>query len=371
MYSCFARTTKARSLLIRNNFYQKDVIVPIILFSIVMGMRYDVGTDYENYYEAYNGLSDENERFEIGYRSFVWLCHLLNLHYVFYFAIAAFLPVFFYYKAFEKQAYLYPLLTIFLFINNEYWNWMNVIRCSISISLFLYSVNYIAQHNYKKYYICSFIAILFHKSSVILLIIYPFFINNKDYLKSRYIQLVAFVIMFFLSAGFESIFLKYADLITMYQYALGGDDMSYHSYSVDNLYDEMSNTARSNTGLVKYFKYFVWLLIIYYSGRMKTFYSDFKFVIIYILFFIGAFINGVLPDGAISLARPFRFFGIFQTIMYAHFIYFLKKQKQDKICQLLYIGLLFAFFVIFYMNMMLSGSKAHLWYKFFFSNPRG
>ena len=89
------------------------------------------------------------------------------------------------------------------------------------------------------------------------------------------------------------------------------------------------------------------------------------------LFFMGSFINGVLPEGAISLARPFRFFSIFQTIIYAYFLYFLMRQRRDKICQILYIGLMLTFFVIFYMNMVLSGSKAHIWYQFFWSNPRG
>lgn len=379
MYTCFSRVPKVYSIYKRNFyhninksfFYRKEVVFPLVIFAIVMGMRYDVGTDYNNYFVAYIGLSDENDRFEIGYRSFVWLCHLFDFHYVVYFSIAAFFPIFFYYKAFERQVYLYPLLTIFLFVNNEYWNWMNVMRCSISICLFVYAVNFIASHDYKKYYLYSIIALLFHTSAVLLFFIYPLFRFDIDYLKNRYVQLAAFIFMFVLAAGFEALFFKYADIISFYQVFLGGDDMSYSSYSLDYLYDEMGNQARSNTGLVKHFKNIVWLLIIYYSTKMKTFYRTNKFVIIYTLFFLGSFINGVIPEGAISLARPFRFFGIFQTIIYAYFLYFLRKQKKDKLCQIIYIGLLVAFFVIFYMNMALSGSKAHIWYQFFWDNPRG
>lgn len=366
---CFLLKASKRRFEGGNLFFRKDIIIPIVLFAVVMGLRYDVGTDYMNYFDAYVGRSFENERFEVGYRALVWFCHALNFHYVFYFAIAAVIPVFLYYKTFERQNYLYPLLTLMLFLNGEYWNWMNVMRCSISICVFLYSITYVANRDFKKYYLLAFIALLFHKSSVIIFVIYPFFLKEVDYLKNRLLQLGLFVSMFFVARGFETLFLSYSHLITFYQEMLGGSEGSYGSYSLEMLYEEMGNEARSNTGLVKFFKYGLWLLMIYYSNQMKTFYNNYRFVILYTLFFAGSFIAGVLPEGAISLTRPFRFFYIFQTIMYVHLLYYLKCQYKKQIPRILYYGILFAFFVIFYMNMVLAGNKAHVWYQFFWANP--
>ena len=75
---CFLLKASKRRLEGGNLFFRKDIIIPIILFAVVMGLRYDVGTDYMNYFDAYVGRSFENERFEVGYRALVWFCHALN-----------------------------------------------------------------------------------------------------------------------------------------------------------------------------------------------------------------------------------------------------------------------------------------------------
>ncbi len=81
----------------------------------------------------------------------------------------------------------------------------------------------------------------------------------------------------------------------------------------------------------------------------------------------------MFPVGAIAITRPFRYFYIFQTIMYAYFLYYLYKTKlkntlQGSLNALMYYGLIIVFLGIFYLSQITSNEYASLWYQFFFDH---
>src|SRR5690606_15469533 len=114
---------------------------------------------------------------------------------------------------------------------------------------------------------------------------------------------------------------------------------------VENL--KQSFAEESGTGLAVYFKIGLHFVIIFYSTRLKAFYHSKWFVLVYFFFFLGLLTTYIFPEGAISLSRPFRYFYIFQPIMYAYFVYYLFRTRQKSGHFFLLIGLIMIFVGIF------------------------
>ncbi|PKR80298.1 hypothetical protein CW751_10630 [Brumimicrobium salinarum] len=89
------------------SFWKIYIILPLILFAIVFGMRYDVGVDHLDYLNAYKQRVDVSK----GEPLFDIITHFfqgLNLHYVYYFSFLAFIQVFLFFYAFKNEKYLFP-----------------------------------------------------------------------------------------------------------------------------------------------------------------------------------------------------------------------------------------------------------------------
>ena len=350
------------------SFWHIEIIFPLILFAVVFGMRYDVGVDHLNYLEGYinrdyigkqeylfNLLSD------IGWK--------FNLHFVVYFGIIAFIQVFFFFYAFKDERFLFPLLTFFIFTNGDILSWMNIIRHSLAICIWVFSIRYIEKKGFWTYSFWCVIAFLFHRSAIVLIIFYPILRNGRDYLRSVPFQLILMLSAFVFRALFAGMIMRFEPIIDAYINVIGGG--LYQSYDVDGLMDSFREPE--GTGLAYLFKILLNLVIIIFSKKIKTFYNSKRFNIIYFFFFLGLITTYMFPVGAIAITRPFRYFYIFQTIMYAYFLYYLYKTKlkntlQGSLNALMYYGLIIVFLGIFYMSQITSNEYASLWYQFFFDH---
>lgn len=343
------------------NSYQ--IFIPLILFSIVFGMRYDVGVDHLSYLEIYL-FQDLKEKYELLFTSITRFSLFLNLHYVIYFSILAFIQVYFFYLAFKKEIYLFPLLTLFLFTNGEFISWMNIIRHSIAMCIWIYSLNFIVDRKLWKYILFGVIAFLFHRSAIILFIFYPILVNGRDYFKSIPLQLILLASAFVIKELFFDIIVNLSSVIDFYISLLGAD-MYERSYNIDNLLESFKES--SGTGLAYIFRIVINVVIILYSLKLKKYYNSRWFNIIYFFFFIGLLTSYMFPIGAISFTRPFRYFYIFQSIMLAYFVYYLYRNKSLN-NRILMIITIVSFLGIFYLSQITSDENSHLWYQFFFQN---
>src|SRR5690606_27269859 len=102
------------------------------------------------------------------------------------------------------------------------------------------------------------------------------------------------------------------------------------------------------------------IIIILNSKKIKNYYNSKWFTILYFFFFIGLLTSYIFPTGAVALTRPFRYFYIFQTIMYAYFVYFLYKTKSHGYRSILFYGLIIAFIGIFTLSIITSNDNSHL-----------
>ena len=345
------------------SFNSFQILIPIFLFSIVFGMRYDVGVDHLAYLEAYIWNLDVTKN-EFLFQLITNLSNYFNLHYVLYFSILAFIQVFFFFYAFKKEIYLFPLLTLFIFTNGDIMFWMNGIRQALAMCIWIYSLNFIVDRKLWKYVLFGVIAFLFHRSAIILFVFYPILVNGRDYFKNIPLQLILLASAFIIKELFFDIIMNFSAAIDFYISLLGAD-MYERSYNIDNLLESFREST--GTGLAYIFRIVINVVIILYSLKLKKYYNSRWFNIIYFFFFIGLLTSYMFPSGAISFTRPFRYFYIFQSIMLAYFVYYLYRNKSLN-NRILMIITIVSFLGIFYLSQITSDENSHLWYQFFFQN---
>lgn len=342
------------------SFWNPIIIFTLLLFSVFFGMRYDVGTDHIAYLSAYIKNEDVSKG-EPLFNGITVLFQNLNIHFVFYFSFLAFIQVLFFFYAFKNEKYLFPFLILFLFTTGEVFGWMNIIRQSIAFCIWVFSLKYIYEKKLWKYIIWCLIAAFFHKSALILIVLYPILKNGKDLFSSVFVQILLIIIAFLIETILIDVIILFTPIIEFYISLLGNDKYAI-SYNVEQLIEIKSE--KSGSGMAYLAVIAVNFLIILYSQNLKEYFNSKRFNTIYTIYFFGLLTLYSIPNSFIVLTRPFRYFNSFHFIMLAFFCFYLFKSNNVNnknlgyIIVLLYLG-------IFYLNHITSNEDAHLWYQFY------
>ena len=295
--------------------YSKNCLFFILFFALVFGLRYDVGIDYFTYSDWYStGLGYTFEKNEFFFRLLTYICTKLNLHVVLYFGVIAAIQICFYLKYFKDREDILPYAILFFFLEGSYMFCMNILRQSMAVCIWLSGLRFITQHKPYKYFLLCTVAFLFHRSAILMFILYPILCRKKDYTKNVKLQLLLYVIAIIIGSVFTNYIGQIDNLITTYTSVMGGDEDLYSSYSMDRFIEE-SNKDSSGTGLALMFKIALWFLIIGISGKVKKFYNSVYYNMAYNLFFVGLLINRIIPPHISTLSRPFRYFYFFQSML--------------------------------------------------------
>ena len=189
-------------------FYRNLSLMVIILFC---GLRFFVGNDYYEYFRGFQSISKYNLSFleqrwepgiyvltqifkksQFGYFLFLFSCNVIT--YIFIFKVLV------YNKTLKWGVFFTFTLGLLIMANDQ-------VRQGVSLSIFLFSIKYIEQNNFKKYIQWIIIASLFHYSAIALI---PVFFLKKIKLNSLIFS--SLIIMTFLGYKF-GIFYKYILLL--------------------------------------------------------------------------------------------------------------------------------------------------------------
>jgi hypothetical protein len=229
----------------KNNFYKNYwsvVLLPIILYSFIEGLRYDRGVDYMLYLERYTSFSSSylDERAFFDWFNF----GMISIGIPFYIAFIIYSLVFisavlFFLKDYREVAHYSFLLLLpaTLFYSETF------ISQFFSISFVFIAIKYILRGYWIKFLIFATIAVLFHNSSAfIILIIILLLKYNKPF--NIYLTIPIYV---FFSLLFD---MKNISLITPYlgRINLGGDnhmqlyvenaDVWFSKEAVNSIYEQ-------------------------------------------------------------------------------------------------------------------------------------
>ncbi len=318
-------------------FYTWEVILSLILFSIVFGMRFGVGVDHLSYLNTY--MTGENvERYEWAFRQITLLFTNHKLHYTIYFSILAFIQVFFFFLAFKDERFLFPALTFILFTGGYFLAWMNGIRQDIAACIFIYSIKYISRKDIGRYILWCSLAILFHKSAVLLILFYPLFVSGKDYLKNSTLQF--FLLMIALSIYYSGF--KIEEYFGT-QIIFIADQLNYQGYLEEGFNHKAAETF---TGIGFILILVVDIIIIFFNSKLKEYFNSKRFIIIYNLYFLGI-ITRISFSGSLLLLRPFRYLSYFKLIIVSYLLYYLFKNAKNSYYQIFFLLIILIYIGIF------------------------
>ncbi len=319
--------------------------LPVLFFTLVFGLRYGVGVDYNNYvniYEDtvyYSSIVDilQNERYEAGFSILLFICHYFNFPVYILFSLIAFLQIFLIYKTFknERNILLYIYATMFLTAIGMT-SFMNIIRHMLAFCFFIYSLLYIRDNKLIKYWICCVLALAFHHSALLLFPLYFIWIRHKGLLHRPIIELCILLICVFIS-----FFAKWQSIIHFF------DDITILLGYQDYIEDAAEMFINSKFGITRIALLVINLIIILNSIKIKEYFKSDLLNILYDLFFVGTCL-GYLFMGSMLLRRAIIYFSETQFILIAYALcYLYETRKQDVVQKLKYITTIICLFITY------------------------
>ena len=163
---------------------QKINIICIALFILFFGFRGFVGDDWINYYPAFEELSFANladffysfdeSTFEPGFVLLMLLCKSTINNYHFLVLVCTLINCFLLFRFIFRNIKNTPLaLIVFLCMGGLIME-INLLRNSISILLFVNSLDYIQERKPLKFYMMNLLGLTFHVTSIIYFPLYFF-----------------------------------------------------------------------------------------------------------------------------------------------------------------------------------------------------
>ena len=311
--------------------------IPIILYTIVFGIRYGVGTDYFNYleaYEAWNITHAEDHSWEPGFVLLNSICSYFHCHATTLFSVIAFIQILLIYLTFkhDKDVLAYSMLMLIM-LGIGLWNFQNGLRQAIAFVFFLFSIKFIINKKIIYFLLSIILAINFHYSAIILIPIYFLYNKEKVYFNNQKMQYIILGISAVLSIlGIAQKLLGRFDsliLLLGYEKYLGSDFLS---------------TFASGWTPYTYALIVVYFIFAYHYPNVRNFYQkDRFFEILYDLFFIGTCLNFIFL-GNMMFGRILSYFTNLSFIIFGYYVnYFVHTYKYS------YTNLISFFYILFYL----------------------
>lgn len=172
------------------------IVAAISLYAIVFGLRYGVGMDYFGYldlYESYVRFGTVNqEGLEVGFLGLVKLTALFHSSVV-YFALIAFLNLFFMTIGLKDNLRIYQYLFFVFMLTGAWMSPANLARQCLAVGFWAFSVKFAVEKKLVIHYILVLLAISFHYSAVILIVFYPLIAYKQDWFKNVKIEVLLLV----------------------------------------------------------------------------------------------------------------------------------------------------------------------------------
>ncbi|MEG2869205.1 MAG: EpsG family protein, partial [Terrisporobacter sp.] len=187
-----------------------SVFLTILIPSIVAGLRYYVGTDYETYYNLYIIInSGEKTRIEYGFELLNKALYLIGLNEQSIFFASSLIIMFFIYKALYRYRETLDIgLGMGIFMLLYYFSSFNVIRLMIAVSICFYNVENIKEKNFLKFLIYNLIAISFHNTAITQLpmyFVYNYIVSKKNIITQLCVYCLIIICMINFNETFEFI----------------------------------------------------------------------------------------------------------------------------------------------------------------------
>ena len=311
-------------------------LLPILFFSLVIGLRYMVGSDYETYLTLIKNTTSVSyfKSIEPMFKYLMLFIEKYSLHFSYFFIISAFIQIFFFYKSFDRPLLFLLPWAVPLFIMTEIGSLENGVRHFTALMMFFYSLKHIKNQKLVYYVGTILFASLFHKSVLLCLPLY--FVARLEVIKSVYLQFC--LVLFFLvgSEFLSSLLIRLSlRLIVLFGY--------------EN-YMESIGQGRE-TGIGYFVQWFINFIIIGFYPKLKEAYQKNGFLVYWNLFYVGLLLKPML-DLVSVLTRINWYFYKFRFIILAFLLHYLYQHRNNPIYLVFFIIFLFLNIIIFIHGIM-------------------
>lgn len=314
----------------------------LLIFVVLSAFRWDVGVDHLSYLLSYGdmmaGTYQDREGIEFGFLYISKLLASLGIHYTIYFALWAFLQIFFVVKAFESDKRVLPFVLLLIPIGGYYFTWMNGIRQMLVACSFLWAIHFILKKQPLYYFSWIAVGYLFHHSALILLPFYGFAYLNKVWNK-KYISLVILAACVILGST-----PKWINFLMNFSHFL--DFIGYDRYAERlDVWTDEDSLRELVWGPRKIAVLATYIIVIWKYDKVRKYYEKSKIDLCYKLFFIGACLYYILVNTNHIFLRPLLYFTIFALPMTAYTLHYFQVCCQKYYFRLLLIlSLSYTFF---------------------------
>ena len=280
--------------LIKKRWFNIEWLILVLL----AGFRYKIGGDTLSYMQSFEYIPQLNnlERFDIFNQSYEPLWYLLNscckticdsfFFFQFVHAIIVNTSVFYFFRRHSSRCFTSLFLyAVFFFFNYN----TEILRVAISISIFLYSFDFLIEKKFFKYYICCLLAFGFHYQSVVL-ILFPLCHLTKYPSRKITIYFISLTLVAYISV---SIIPQIANLLSF---------TNRMQETFDN-YMSVESRTLNVFGLISFFiKVNTWILLLYLIRKEVTILRFFVFFAIFCT--IMSFKYSVIFGRTLEFANP-------------------------------------------------------------------
>lgn len=290
------------------------VYIAILSFSLIVGLRWNVGMDYPAYYALIQGLTPEYELERIEFCPRIMMLFIQKHHLPFYlwFIVMASIQISCFYIAINKlcKRLLPWCCFILLFFFLEYF--LNIVRQGTALMIALCALAFYLEKRWLLAFLFCLFSYSFHHSSAIILFIIV--VDRIKKIPSVNFQILIFTLSIIIGATLMPIVISKFGLFT---------ELIGYNKSVDDVLSQ-DLQVKKGSGLFVLFNYLIYYLIIFNSNRMQDNCNEVipirKYTLFYNCFFIGICLYSSTMNNML-LSRIAMYFNISSIIIISLYLY--------------------------------------------------
>lgn len=311
---------KRYNILITKPIYRDTrFIIPCLIYTILLGLRYDYAFDWYQYQQTFIYLLHDSlyrESTEKGYLAINWILGRFGFNYYSIFLLEGFIWIFSicYLTKEDRKAWIFIIPLIYFAYR---YRCLNLSRQFFATSIFLIAYKNLLSGHKMKYWILSIISCSIHVSAILYI---PTFYLLKKFIKypPLYIVFTLYIILFVFQMKIQDLIFQQADFFTQYIFTNKGqqDFYSYENLSDGRFTWEQRSLIRRLFVLLKDFMYIYFLYAANKKDLLPTHIKPFFFI-----GFLGIFISLIMGENEIT-TRMIIYIMIFYYVSWGYIFYY-------------------------------------------------
>lgn len=280
------------------NFWFKYAL-PIIVISLIIGLRFDVGVDWYAYSQSYELISSSswqdalNNQFDYEwlFSSLTYFLKTIQLPYYYLFISSTAIILILYYRSFSDKKRILPYGLYSLFTLDTFFKYLNILRQGISFFIDLYIVKFIINKKPIFFIIGVILSSGFHNTGFLIL---PFYF--LAYYRKLFLQTWINLLIYLFSWIFGS--LLFGSFLSAFMPFLVG---RYSQYAAVIAISDMP----SGSGLGLLMIHIIDIIIIITSTQCYSVFRNKGYDIYFNIFFCGAILQNIAGMNLLMARLPY------------------------------------------------------------------